>query len=111
MCIRDRVKAPVSDTSKLSAAIAAADALNEADYTAESWAAMKLSLIHIFTYIKGAGTRIYKHQLPSVMFMKMFHLIRWWHSSNIRDEIVIKDVYKRQLQDFVESQLARSLVN
>lgn len=35
-------KAPVSDTSKLSAAIAAADALNEADYTAESWAAMKL---------------------------------------------------------------------
>ena len=37
-----KVKAPVSDTSKLSAAIAAADALNEADYTAESWAAMKL---------------------------------------------------------------------
>lgn len=37
-----KIKAPVSDTSKLSAAIAAADALNEADYTAESWAAMKL---------------------------------------------------------------------
>lgn len=37
-----KVKAPVSDTSKLSAAIAAADALSEADYTAESWAAMKL---------------------------------------------------------------------
>jgi LPXTG-motif cell wall-anchored protein len=37
-----KVKAPVSDRSKLSAAIAAADALNEADYTAESWAAMKL---------------------------------------------------------------------
>ena len=37
-----KVKAPVSDTSKLSAAIAAADAFNEADYTAESWAAMKL---------------------------------------------------------------------
>ena len=37
-----KVKAPVSDTSKLSAAIAAADALNEADYTAESWAAKKL---------------------------------------------------------------------
>ena len=37
-----KVKAPVSDTSKLSAAIAAAVALNEADYTAESWAAMKL---------------------------------------------------------------------
>lgn len=37
-----KVKTPVSDTSKLSAAIAAADALNEADYTAESWAAMKL---------------------------------------------------------------------
>ena len=37
-----KVKAPASDTSKLSAAIAAADALNEADYTAESWAAMKL---------------------------------------------------------------------
>ncbi len=37
-----KVKAPVSDTSKLSAAIAAADALNEADYTAESWAAMRL---------------------------------------------------------------------
>ena len=37
-----KVKAPVSDTSKFSAAIAAADALNEADYTAESWAAMKL---------------------------------------------------------------------
>lgn len=36
-----KIKAPVSDTSKLSAAIAA-DALNEADYTAESWAAMKL---------------------------------------------------------------------
>ena len=33
-----KVKAPVSDTSKLSAA----DALNEDDYTAESWAAMKL---------------------------------------------------------------------
>ena len=37
-----KIKAPVSDTSKLSAAIAAADALSEADYTAESWAAMKL---------------------------------------------------------------------
>lgn len=37
-----KIKAPVSDTSKLSAAIAVADALNEADYTAESWAAMKL---------------------------------------------------------------------
>lgn len=37
-----KIKAPVSDTSKLSAAIAAADALNEADYTSESWAAMKL---------------------------------------------------------------------
>ena len=37
-----KIKAPVSDTSKLSAAIAAADVLNEADYTAESWAAMKL---------------------------------------------------------------------
>ena len=37
-----KIKAPVSDTSKLSAAIAAADALNEPDYTAESWAAMKL---------------------------------------------------------------------
>ena len=37
-----KIKAPVSDASKLSAAIAAADALNEADYTAESWAAMKL---------------------------------------------------------------------
>ena len=37
-----KIKAPESDTSKLSAAIAAADALNEADYTAESWAAMKL---------------------------------------------------------------------
>ena len=37
-----KIKAPVSDTSKLSAAIAATDALNEADYTAESWAAMKL---------------------------------------------------------------------
>ena len=37
-----KVKAPVSDTSKLSAAIAAADALSEADYTVESWAAMKL---------------------------------------------------------------------
>ena len=37
-----KVKAPVSDTSKLSAAIAAADALSEADYTAESLAAMKL---------------------------------------------------------------------
>ena len=37
-----KIKAPVSDTSKLSAAIAAADALNEADYTAESLAAMKL---------------------------------------------------------------------
>ncbi len=37
-----KIKAPVSDTSKLSAAIAAADALNEADYTAESWAVMKL---------------------------------------------------------------------
>ena len=37
-----KIKAPVSDTSKLSAAIAAADALNESDYTAESWAAMKL---------------------------------------------------------------------
>ncbi len=35
------VKAPVSDTSKLEAAIAAADALNEADYTAASWADMK----------------------------------------------------------------------
>ena len=37
-----KVKAPVSDTSKLEAAIAAADAFNEADYTSESWAAMKL---------------------------------------------------------------------
>ena len=39
-----KVKAPASeeDRAKLSAVIAAADALNEADYTAESWAAMKL---------------------------------------------------------------------
>lgn len=39
-----KVKKPASedDKAKLSAAIAAADALNEADYTAESWAAMKL---------------------------------------------------------------------
>ena len=39
-----KVKEPASedDKAKLSAAIAAADALNEADYTAESWAAMKL---------------------------------------------------------------------
>ena len=35
-------KEKVSDTSKLSVAIAAADALTESDYTAESWAAMKL---------------------------------------------------------------------
>lgn len=39
-----KVKEPVSedDKAKLSSAIAAADALNEADYTAESWAVMKL---------------------------------------------------------------------
>ena len=39
-----KVKEPASedDKAKLSAAIAAADALNEADYTAESWGAMKL---------------------------------------------------------------------
>lgn len=39
-----KVKEPASesDKAKLSEAIAAADALNEADYTAESWAAMKL---------------------------------------------------------------------
>ena len=39
-----KVKEPASeeDKAKLSAVIAAADALNEADYTAESWAAMKL---------------------------------------------------------------------
>ena len=46
-------------------------------------------VLYFITYIKCAGTRIYKHQLPSVMFMKMFHFIRWWHSSNIRVEIVI----------------------
>lgn len=39
-----KVKEPASesDKAKLSEAIAAADALNEADYTTESWAAMKL---------------------------------------------------------------------
>ena len=39
-----KVKEPASeeDKAKLSAVIAAADGLNEADYTAQSWAAMKL---------------------------------------------------------------------
>ena len=36
-----KIKAPVSGYIKASS-VAAADALNEADYTAESWAAMKL---------------------------------------------------------------------
>ena len=35
---------PVSDTSKLEAAIAAAEALNKADYTTDSWSAMQAEL-------------------------------------------------------------------
>lgn len=39
-----KTKAKVSDTSKLEAAVLKAKGLNEADYTADSWAAMKLEL-------------------------------------------------------------------
>lgn len=39
-----KTKAKVSDTSKLEAAVLKAKGLNETDYTADSWAAMKLEL-------------------------------------------------------------------